>query len=306
MIAQRALAARSLASIAGALGDEPRRARWAAEHDALARLINERLWHEGAGPYSDLTRAGALARVKHIGTFWPPLAGVVPPERVARLVAQLSDESTFRRPHLFPSLAASEPAFVPGGNYWRGGVWAPTNYVTIEGLWRAGEGALAREASESHIDHVARAFATPPTDEARIAPDERDREYRTIWECYSSEAATPATRWDNTYYSRHDFVGWSGLGPIALRLEHAIGLHVDAAAGRVTGSAARAARDGVRHLPWGADGRVDPVAEPRANASEPLTVRATSDAPFTLEVRRPGRPPATVGVCAGETTFTVP
>lgn len=305
MSAQQALAARSLARIASRLGLSTDAAAWEAKRREIGEKIDALLWSEADGFYYDLRRDGSQARVKHVGAFWTLLSGVADAKRAARLVEHLRDPAEFARPHPFPSLAASEPGYVRAGNYWRGGVWAPTNYAIIRGLEAIGETTLARESAEKHLAAMARVMAAPPADEAKIAPDERDGAYRSIWECYSPEADSPGTRWDDTYYCRQDFVGWSGLGPIALLLETIIGLRADGETGTVTWDASRLAAHGARRLPLGSDD-VDLVADARASADAPLTVRARAGKAFTLVVRRPGRRDATVRVCAGASTLVVP
>ena len=74
------------------------------------------------------------------------------------------------------------------------------------------------------VRNIAEVYRNFKPDEDKIAGNERDGNYQTIWECYSPEKPAPATRWDGENYCRQDFVGWSGLGPIALMLENIIGL----------------------------------------------------------------------------------
>jgi len=289
MSAQQALTADMLARIAAVLGRAGRRTHWRGVHSALADRINQVAWSDRDGIYYDVTPAGTHAGVKHIGAFWPLLAGVTGP-RTDALVAHLTDPAAFQRPHPFPTLAASEPAFVDHGHYWRGSVWAPTNYMVFRGLLENGHGAVARAAAEAHIEMMARVLLDTPPSEPSIAPEERDGDYATIWECYSSERARPATRWDGTSLSRQDFVGWSGLGPIAALFENVLGIDVDGAAQSITWTLTRTDRHGVERMPFGLGGTVDLVAEPRADADAPgeLTVRTWR--PLELVVRRPNRP----------------
>jgi len=308
MSAQQALAARSLARIAEVVGDSTKAETWRQEHDSLAAAINARLYSEADGFYYDRADGadGALAGVEHIGAFWTLLAGVAEGERASRLVAHLEDPSEFYRPHLFPSLAASEPDYSPDGHYWRGGVWAPTNYMTIKGLEDAGFSDLARRAAENHLGNMAMVIASPPDDPSRIAPEERCEDCRTIWECYAPEHPSPGTRWDGQYLCRQDFVGWSGLGPIALLFENVIGLRALGAENTIVWEVTRTDRHGVRRMPLGATNWVTLVAEARASADAGLSIYARGDAPFTLEIRRPGESPQRIDVAAGESQLSLP
>jgi hypothetical protein len=117
----------------------------------------------------------------------------------------------------------------------------------------------------------------------------RGGDYRTIWECYAPDAQSPATRWDNTYYSRQDFVGWSGLGPIALLIEDILGFQVLGREGKIIWTATRTDRHGISNLQLGVNNVVSLVAAARQTSSAALEISATAAAPFVLEVHRPGR-----------------
>ncbi len=83
------------------------------------RRLSELTGREGAG----------LSSVKTIGAYWALLAGVVPPERLARFVGHLDNEAEFKTPHRVPSLSRDHPHFSEYGHYWLGSVWPPTNYM---------------------------------------------------------------------------------------------------------------------------------------------------------------------------------
>ncbi len=285
MSAQQALAARALADLADATGDPERAAAWRAEHDSLATAINSLLYHQDDGFYYDRDRAGSLTGVEHIGAMWTLIAGVATGERADRLVEHLADPGEFYRPHLFPSLAASEPGYSGDGHYWLGGVWAPTNYMTIRGLEAIGRADFAAEAAENHLSNMAAVYQQPPEEIDRIAPEERVGDLHTIWECYAPDHPSPATRWDDRYLSRQEFVGWSGLGPIALLFEQIIGLRVIGADDTIEWTLRRIDRHGAERLPLG-DATVDLVAEPRAGADAPIEIHVRCDRSFTLAVRR--------------------
>ncbi|OGH56668.1 MAG: hypothetical protein A3G34_05135 [Candidatus Lindowbacteria bacterium RIFCSPLOWO2_12_FULL_62_27] len=300
MSIQQALAAGYLARMAAVLGDREKEAFWRREHADLKDRINELLWDEADGFYYDLLRSGEKSHVKHIGAFWAMLASVADGQRTARLVDHLKNPAEFYRPHLFPTLAASEKTYAAAGHYWRGSVWAPTNYMVIQGLERRGYGDLAREAAENHVRHMAQVYADPPADEHRIAPEERRDAYRTIWECYSPERPAPATRWDNTFYSRQDFVGWSGLGPIAMLIENILGFEVRGAENILVWTLTRSDTHGIRRLPVGPDNRVSLEASP--GRSGRISVRIIAEKEFALEIRRPGAAARRIRVKPGRST----
>lgn len=228
---QQALNALALACIAAALGDEEGALRYRHEHARLADQINLLMWDEAAELYCDLDAASQPLPNKTIAPFWALLAEVAPPERAARLVDHLHDPAAFWRAHPFPTLAADHPFYAPHGSYWQGAVWAPTNYVVISGLHAAGYDDLAREATARHLDMLLAVLETTGT----------------IWENYRADEPAPGEP------ARPDFVGWSGLGPIALLLEQIIGLELDADDATVAWRIAEEGPFGVENLPLGND-----------------------------------------------------
>ena len=296
MSSQQALAAECLAELFTRVGDAREAAFFERERAILRRRINESLWDAERGWYFD-----ARADVMHAGAFWTLVAGIPDAAQLARVVAHLRDPDEFHRAHLFPSLAASADGYSPRGHYWRGGVWSPTNYAAVRGLSRYGEHALAREVVTSHLDALAAVFESPPTDEARIADEERDGVYSTLWECYSPDALEPATRWDDTSLSRQDFVGWTGLGPIAMLLETAIGIEVDGAARTLTWRLERGDRHGVQRMPVGGE-TVDAVVDAGSGPRQ-IHVRATG--PITLIIVREGHARQRHSAPAGESSFAL-
>ena len=65
----------------------------------------------------------------------------------------LKNKDEFNRPHPFPTLAANDSVYDPTGHYWRGSVWAPTNFATIKGIARY-DYQFALEAAQNHIEHM--------------------------------------------------------------------------------------------------------------------------------------------------------
>jgi hypothetical protein len=228
---QQAFNALCMACIADVLGDAPAAARYQGEHAALAGAINAQMWDETTRCYHDLDDVGGPVPSRTLAPFWALLAEVAPPERATQLAAHLADESTFWRMHPFPTLAADDPLYAPHGDYWRGGVWAPTNYAVISGLAGAGFAPQARAATLRHLD-------------AMLAVLEATG---TIWENYCADEAAPGSP------ARPDFVGWSGLGPIALLIEQIIGVELDAPNAVVRWRVAEAGPHGIAQLPFAGD-----------------------------------------------------
>ncbi|HSZ50012.1 MAG TPA: trehalase family glycosidase [Caulobacteraceae bacterium] len=194
--AQMALFADQLAQIAHIVGRKRDIARWRAGHADIARAINAHCWSEADGFYYDLGYGEPIRR-KHIGMFWTLLAGVAPPARTRRMIAHLMDPAEFWRRIPAPAWPADQVGFSPGGDYWMGGVWAPTNYMLLRGLRRCGAEATARGLARAYYWAVAQVFEATGT----------------FWENYSPDSLAPGR------IARPDFCGWTALAPIAVLRE---------------------------------------------------------------------------------------
>lgn len=151
LTAQMAHAAEIPGLMASDLGFAEEAAEWEAERRRIATALEAHLWSEEHGIYSTSLAAGGHNPNKIVTGFWPLWTGLVPSERVERLARQLLDPATFWRHHPLPSLAADSSHFVPGGQYWRGSVWAPTSAATMWGFARAGHPDLARRTALRHL-----------------------------------------------------------------------------------------------------------------------------------------------------------
>ena len=145
-----------LGRIAGEIGEAETAAWCARERDRLARCLNERLWHDEDGIYYDLDPQGEHVRVKTAAAFVPLFAGVVPAERLERLVAHLTDPAEFSRPFPVSTVAADEPAYCD--DMWRGPTWANVNYLVVDGLRRYGRRAEADHIARRTIEEIVRVY----------------------------------------------------------------------------------------------------------------------------------------------------
>jgi glycogen debranching enzyme len=205
--------------------------------------------------------------VRSIGAYWALLAGVVPAQRLEAFLAHLDDPPTFRRPHRVPSLAADTPGYQARGDYWRGGVWAPTNYMLLRGLSEVGRDTLAHEIARNHLENVVAVF----------------EKTGTLWENYAPEAAAPGEP------ARPDFVGWGGLPPVGVLLEYVLGLRPDAPAGRLVWDVRLTEAHGVTGYPFGRDVSIDLSCARRASADERPKIEVKASALLELELRWGGR-----------------
>ena len=259
---QQILDARLLLRIAEAAGIETGRAELAEEAEALTRLANERMWDDGAGLYKDLDRDGRRIACSHVGAFWALLAGVAPPDRARRLLAALDDPARFRVACGTASTSRDTPGFDPdGGCYWRGGVWCMMEYMVAEGLAACGLADDAHRLARRHVEAVAEVF----------------RKTGSIWESYSPSAVEPGRIWGQLV--RNEFVGFSGIAPVAMLVEHVFGIR--ATVERVDWTVRLTEAHGVRRLRLGDGTLLDLECAARRSPSETprVTVRASRPIP---------------------------
>ena len=261
---QQILSDRLLLKMADELGRTDEIADLREEAPALSRLVNQHLWDEREGFYFDRLRDGKLSSVKTVGAYWALLAGIVPTERMERFLDHLKNPREFNRPHRIPSLSADHPAYdKQTGNYWLGGVWAPTNYMVLRGLSHVNEDSLAHEIAVNHLQNVVGTFNSTGT----------------VWENYAPESASQGNP------AKPDFVGWTGLSPIAILLEYVLGLRADAAHRKLLWDVRLLEAHGVSGYPLGSDTVLDLKCEARHSVSEEPLIEAGANRPLTLTVR---------------------
>lgn len=234
------------------------------QFNEAARLIGDRInkycWNEEDGLYYDVDSLGNQVKYKTVACFWPMLAGIASESQAARLVQHLTDSNTFWRKIVFPTLAADEPDYNSLGGYWLGGVWAPTNYMIIKGLETCGYQELARRASLNYIEGIYKVFKC--TD--------------TFWENYMPDYYAPGQR------SKPDFVGWTGIGPIALLIENVLGFSVNAIDQTLTWCITRTDKHGIENLRLG-DNTVSAICNARTK-DDPLEIIITAKEKLKLVV----------------------
>ena len=223
---QTALDCEYLSQIAITVGDKELADSAAANYLALQDLVTARMWNEMQLHYSDVDQDDLWTGTLNVGSYWALMAGLAPHYRAVEMLKHLRSFRSFARAHMVPSLAGFEKGFSPRGDYWRGGVWAPTTYMVIRALERIGETDLAHHIALNHVSNVAKVF----------------QDTGTIWENYAPDVIEQGEK------AKGDFCGWSALGPIAVLIESVMGIRVQGNRGGVTWELRLTEDHGIRNL----------------------------------------------------------
>jgi glycogen debranching enzyme len=285
MSSQMVLMYDSLAQIANVLEKSNDALKFTAQAQSISQRINQSMWNEQDGIYYDVNDDGSQTRHKTIAGFWPMLAGIAKPAQVSRMVATLENPKLFWRSNVFPSLAADQPEYYPGGDYWVGSVWAPTNVMVIQGLERYETQVpeardLLSKALSKYLHAMSVVYAST----------------HTLWENYAPDALTQGS------VAKGDFVGWTGAAPIQLLIEEVLGFRADAIHGTLTWDLKRTDAHGISNLRFG-QVTANLSAKARASSQAPAELTVESDHPFRLIVRQ-NTQESTVPIATGSQTVS--
>ncbi len=257
---QQIAAGKQIVKMAEVLGRTADVTKIMNEISTLTEYVNTKMWNDEKGLYVDRYRDGSLSGVKSIGTYWALLAGIVPEERKARFIAHLSDSTEFARPHRIPTLSADNPDYDPQGGYWRGAVWAMSDYMVLRGLTTAGADSLAYEIAMNHVDNVVRIF----------------NHTGVIWENYAPEFSKGS--------GKVDFVGEGGLTGTAILLEYVFGIRADVPKDILVWDIRLTDEFGVKKYPYGKNGWVSLQCRKRKSRNEEPVIRVQSNVSLNLKV----------------------
>lgn len=258
---QAVLSADMLIKIANEIGRTDEVKDIIREKEMLNNYINDNLWDDVTGFYYDKWKNGEFNYVKTIGSYWGLLSGSMPETRMNKMVSYLDDDSKFRSVHRIPTLSRDDKYYNSEGGYWCGSVWAPTNYMVLCGLRNNGYDTLAYEIALNHHENVVESF----------------NRTGTVWENYCQE------QYGVKSSSRGDFVGWTGLVPIAVLIEFVFGIRIDYLERKIVWNLNRMEEHGVKNLPFG-DGTVSLICKGRKSETDVLHIVAESDCDVELEI----------------------
>lgn len=257
---QEVFAAKTLIKMAQILNREKDVEELKAEVVFLTKFINEKMWNEKLQFYTDLYKDGTLSSTETIGSFWSLLADVIPANRMDSYLGQLSNPKKFNRPHRVPSMPADDPNYDPNGGYWRGSVWVPTAYMVLRGLSSIGQDSLAHEIGKNHHWNVVEVF----------------NKTSTFFENYAPEKVQGN--------DRKNFVGWSGLAPIAVLFEYVFGIQSDVPHNVLVWRVDLTDEFGITNYPYGVNGSIDLSCKARKNKMEKPKITIHSNCDLLLRV----------------------
>jgi hypothetical protein len=127
-----ALSARIIAVLCERTGEDPR--PFIEDYRRIHWAVNRRLW--GADLiYHNLRVDGSQAERITPTSFYPLLAGLAGKDQAAAMIAShLRNREAFWGQPMIPSVPRNSPYHDGDGDYWRGRIWPPMNYLVWAGL----------------------------------------------------------------------------------------------------------------------------------------------------------------------------
>ncbi|WP_374384843.1 trehalase family glycosidase [Dongia sp.] len=136
-----------LADWARSLGDAATADRLLTRAASLRKRIADQLWDKDRQIFANRRWAGDFVRAVAPTSFYPLLAAAADAGQQQGLLHALADPKKFGGQWRLPSVTRDDPAY-HDNVYWRGRIWPPLNYLTYQGLKRAGFDAVASELAD--------------------------------------------------------------------------------------------------------------------------------------------------------------
>ena len=144
------LGERSLARLAGIVGDKEMATRRRLRMEKGIKAMRGHMWDREAGTFLSVKR-DTLEKipVATIGS-WIPLAAGVPTKAMARRMAEVLASPAWMTPLPVPTVDRTDKRWKSSA-FWRGDVWPPTNYQIASGLAAYGHKNLAAVIADKTI-----------------------------------------------------------------------------------------------------------------------------------------------------------
>ena len=230
------------------------------EMSVLTSFVQKEMWDDQSNFFYDKFRDGRLSYIKSIASYWALLAKAVPANKINEFIAHLEKPNEFSRTHRIPSLSADVSGYSPDGEYWKGGVWAPTNYMVLRGLSEYGKDSLAHEIAINNLNNVVSVFGKTGT----------------LWENYAPDYIAGKYR--------KDMVGWTGLIPISILFEYVFGISHDRKDDTILWDIRLLDEFGIKQYPVNDKGIANFWCGKRKRLTDKPKIKVTSSTPFKLKV----------------------
>ena len=152
--------------------------------------------------------------------------------------------------------------------------------MVMTGLKQKGFDKEAREIALNHYDQVFQVY----------------KKTNTFFEYYAPESTEPG------FMARKDFIGWTGLAPIAELIEFIIGIRGDYTNKKIVWDMNLTEANGIERYPFGPEGLITLKANGRRSAADKPKIEVESNVDFQLVVRY-GDKEETFQVVAGKHNF---
>jgi hypothetical protein len=149
--------------------------------------------------------------------------------------------------------------------------------MVLRGLTQVGQDDLAYEIAVNHLDNVVEVF----------------RNTGTVWENYAPESASQGN------IAKPDFVGWTGLPPVAVFFEYLLGIQPDVPHGCLRWDVRQIEEHGIRDYPYGEGGLVDLSCARRNSEMDEPEISLRSNVPMDVLVKWKGGS-KTLKIASGE------
>ncbi len=275
---QMALLAISISRLAEAIGEKGIASRFKAQHEYISRWTKRHCWCPRSRFFHDYMPFYNWLASKTAAGFWPMVAEFAEKEQVDAMCEHLKSPQTFGRPCPVPTLSFDDPNYTEQGDYWLGGVWAPTNYMIFSGLKKYRRYKLARELALRYLEHIAKVYY------------EYTPHPKTLWECYSPEKPEPSK--DSRHNGRlvqPDFTGWTALGPTAMLYEFILGLDIDVPQNTLTWELGLTSAYEMQNMPFGDGGVMNLRCAARDKEEDPAHIELEANIDFTLHLIKNGK-----------------
>ncbi|MDD3628008.1 MAG: hypothetical protein PHV06_11910, partial [bacterium] len=100
----------------------------------IINAIEENMWSKELEAYLPVDENGCHLGTIFPGIYYPGFTGEINPERFKKSLKHLNDQNVLGGDFLIPTLSRSDPDFNGDGDYWRGRIWPPVNFLTTAAI----------------------------------------------------------------------------------------------------------------------------------------------------------------------------